>query len=204
MSYRAAILDKKLMAAVASKYAKPVNKIFNDPTKTMHPEKSLEDRANEKLLFQVLKRLPDWGVGRLLVFKQDLTNFNDDPTYWKITRALVDHDDPELNYGIAWGIFTWKGYCEEYEKEIPRANRHGWRLIPKMEEHLFTDFTPRSKTIKEVPLYFRAPPLMAEMLKADKAKTESLKANEEPMIRLLLTRDRDNIERQKLEDGTLV
>lgn len=26
-----------------------------------------------------------------------------------------------MNYGIAWGIFTWNGWCEEYEKEIPNV-----------------------------------------------------------------------------------
>ncbi|XP_039271277.1 small ribosomal subunit protein mS34-like [Styela clava] len=204
MRYRAAILDKRLMESVASQFGIPVNKIFNDPRIPMPPEKAVEDIKNEKLLFQVLKQLPNWGVGRLFIFKQDMTGFYDDPTYWRITRVLVDQDDHDLNFGIAWGIFTWKGWCEEYEKQIPRINRHGWRLIPKLDEPHFTNFVPKSKETKEVPLYFRTPPLLTEMLKAEKLQEKSPDANLQPMIKLLLDRNRECIERQRLDDGSLV
>lgn len=203
MRFRPAVVDKRLMEMLRKKYKKPVNRIFNDPNHTMPPQKSLEDRKNEKLLFDVLKQLPNWGVGRLLLFKQDLTNFNDDPTYWKITRVLVDLDDHNMSYGVAWGIFTWKGWCEEYEKEIPRVNRHGWRLIPKLDEHLFTNYTPRSRTTVEVPMYFRPPPLLSAMYKAEQLKKGQV-GDMEPAIRLLLDRNRDCVERQRLDDGTMV
>lgn len=204
MRYKPAIIDKRLLRHVAERYSKPVNEIFNDPKVTMFPEKSLEDRKNEKLLFEVLKTLPNWGVGRHFVFKQDMPDDTVSPTYWKITRVLVDQCDQDFNYGVAWGVYTWKGWCEEYEKEIPRVNRHGWRLIPKLDEHLFTKYVPKSQEIKEVPLYFRPPPLLNLMLKEERLKEGKSISEGEPMIRLLLDRNRECAERQRLEDGTLV
>lgn len=206
MRFKAAIVDKKLLDYVARRYQKPVSAIFNDPKITMFPEKSLEDRKNEKLLFQILKTLPDWGVGRYFMFKQDMPTLKDPPTFWQITRVLVDQADYDFNYGVAWGIHTWKGWCEEYEKEILRANRHGWRLVPKLDEHHFLNYSPQSQDTTEVPMYFRPPPLLDLMLKGETSTNEKnvREADEQPMIRLLLDRNRECVERQRLEDGTLV
>ncbi|XP_076807919.1 small ribosomal subunit protein mS34-like [Clavelina lepadiformis] len=201
MAQIAAGVERKLMTHVARKYPMPMHKIMQKrleyPTESM-----LQRRKNEKRLFQVLSQLPHWGIGRIITTCQwaDNSLF----TYWRITRVHVDHNTEEYEYGIAWGIQTVDGRSKGYEEEIPDMNEHLWRLIPKYKEDYYLNYQPKTEEIKEIPLYIPTPPLLHQMMKAEKEKQGSEDANKDFLVRLLINRGRTNLARQRLDDGSLV
>uniref|UniRef100_H2YZY9 28S ribosomal protein S34, mitochondrial n=1 Tax=Ciona savignyi TaxID=51511 RepID=H2YZY9_CIOSA len=191
-------IERKLLAHIARKYPRPLHEMH--APKPHITERMRKRNAEEKKLFQILSRLPSWGIGRLFTTYDDLRN--NAPTFWRLTRVHVDLKSPDMEYGVAWGVKTAEGRNEGYEKELLDANEHIWRLIPKHEEHNYLEYKAQSAETKEVPLYIPLPPLMAELEKQQNPQTAS--DNMEPMMRLLIKRGVSEKNRQKLADGSLV
>lgn len=201
MARNIASIERKLMAHISKKYPEPMSKLLHNPHETP-TQKMVERRKNEKKLFQVLNQLPNWGIGRLLVSQDDL--YHKEPCFWKITRVSVDHTAPDLDVGVAYGVYTHCGYCEGYEREVDDMNEHLWRLVPKYMESKFTEYKPEEWELKEVPLYVKYPPLLRRMLQAQTAKTSTEEAKKEPMYRMVIKRGPRQKSRQRMDDGTLV
>nr|CAB3264008.1 28S ribosomal protein S34, mitochondrial-like [Phallusia mammillata] len=196
MASKSVTVERKLMDYITKKYRKPPHEIIASPQFNWVPEKVEQRRKTEKRLFQILNQLPHWGIGRLFVSISQPLNF------WKVTRVSVDHESSEMDCGYAWGILTEDGYSVGYEKEMPFVNESCWRLIPKHEESRFLNYRPKSKTTHEVPLYIPVPPLLAVMDK--EAHPEMETDDKEPMVRLLIERNKKKSGRQRHPDGTLV
>merc|ERR1712002_134805 len=133
-------------------------------------------KQEEKRLFQIISKLPNWGIGRLFV-KVTEPPFNGAPNFWRLTGVQVDHSRQDLDYGVAFGIHTERGYCTGYQQEITMANEELWRLVPKIEEKKYLEYEPVETETTELPLYVNYPPLLERMLKAKELK-EGCKADE--------------------------
>ncbi|XP_078414819.1 small ribosomal subunit protein mS34 [Cetorhinus maximus] len=137
------------------------------------------DIRSESRLFQLVNRLPLFGIGRLLTKKSWLLAY-DEPCYWTINKVKVDYTAQDMDHGKAWGVLTYRGKTEDTVKEIDKVMYHDWRLVPKHEEEAFKSFTPVPETsIRYVPY----PPLLRAMILAQRQKAGE-PVGEEPMIDL--------------------
>lgn len=82
------------------------------------PVRAWADVRRESRLFQLLGRLPLFGIGRLVTRKSWLWQ-HDEPCYWRLTRVQPDYTAQNLDHGKAWGILTFKG---KTESEARRSN----------------------------------------------------------------------------------
>ena len=194
-------VERQLLAYVAKKYPQPLHKALHNPY--FIPNEGLQLQIkNEKTLIQLLSHLPHWGIGRIVT---SLEWSGMPATFWRITRVHVDYATDGFKYGLVWGVFTDKGRCHYYEEEITAAKKYLWRLIPKHEEQHYINCKPKSKEFNEVPLNVTLPPLLSRMKKVQKSKELGVQVFEkEPMVRLLIERGVNNIDRQKLSDGSWV
>ncbi|XP_011822336.1 PREDICTED: 28S ribosomal protein S34, mitochondrial isoform X1 [Mandrillus leucophaeus] len=76
------------------------------------PVRAWADVRRESRLFQLLGRLPLFGLGRLVTRKSWLWQ-HDEPCYWRLTRVQPDYTAQNLDHGKAWGILTFKGKARE-------------------------------------------------------------------------------------------
>ncbi|XP_051877415.1 28S ribosomal protein S34, mitochondrial [Pristis pectinata] len=162
------------------------------------------DIRTESRLFQLLNRLPLFGIGRLVTKKSWLLAY-DEPCYWVINKVKVDYTAQDMDHGKAWGVLTFRGKTEDTVKEIDKVMYHDWRLIPKHEEEAFKRFTP----VPEVNIrYVSYPPLLRAMILAQREKMGE-PTGEEPMIDLQRIRHfpKDyfkNLDSKKQAEGTAV
>ncbi|XP_060696897.1 28S ribosomal protein S34, mitochondrial [Hemiscyllium ocellatum] len=162
------------------------------------------DIRTESRLFQLLNRLPLFGIDRLVTRKSWLMAY-DQPCYWTISKVKVDYTAQDMDHGKAWGMLTFKGKTEDAVKEIDKVMYHDWRLVPKHEEAAFKSFTPVPETsIRYVPY----PPLLRAMILAEREKTGK-SIEEEPMVDLERNRHfpKDyfkNLDLKKEAEGTPV
>ncbi|XP_078274561.1 small ribosomal subunit protein mS34 [Rhinoraja longicauda] len=143
------------------------------------PALAHRDVRAESRLFQLLGRLPLFGIGRIVTSKSWLMAYGPG-CYWTLHKVRVDYTAQDLDHGKAWGVLTFKGKTEDTVREIDRVMYHDWRLVPKHEEEDFMSFTPvPEEKIRYVPY----PPLLRAMILAEREKVGE-PAGEEPMIDL--------------------
>lgn len=137
-----------------------------------------------KNLFDILSALPNFGVGRIVTRGKWEHDFpSSEPCYFKITRVKVDCTQPNLDKGEAWGIPTMRGYSRDGNNEanIGSAWKREWKLIRKSEEDTYCAFSPKETDFHRVPTHTTVPPLLAEMVKREKA-SQGLEVEEGPML----------------------
>ena len=68
------------------------------------------------------------------------------------------------------------------EAKIGSAWKREWKLIRKSEEEEFCAYTPKETDFHEVPTHAKVPPLMAEMMRREKAALGEDVADNEPIL----------------------
>jgi len=211
MAQKFASVERRILHYIQKKYAPPLS-LSEHLTKTsvVPSQLDLKRAKEESRMFQILSALPNFGIGRLMVDINDRHPWEDNmghdgPSFWRITGVHVDHTKEQLDYGIAFGIYTDKGYCTGYQQEIPKVNQHKWRLVPRIMEDKYLNYEVKQPDSKELPLYVKYPPLLDSMLKAEQIKKGVEKSEvKTPMLKLMYERNPYENAQQKLEDGTLV
>ncbi|XP_019646701.1 PREDICTED: 28S ribosomal protein S34, mitochondrial-like [Branchiostoma belcheri] len=149
-------------------------------------------KRGEKRLFEVLRDEADWGVGKLVTRVLWQTRYPE-PCYWRLTKVVPDELAEERDFGEAWGVRTWRGICENAERQISDANKtHGWWIVPPEKEGEFCTI-PEDSTYadeKKAPYEVPVPPLLRAMILAERErKGQDLT---EPMMRLSISKKASN------------
>ncbi|XP_025840474.2 small ribosomal subunit protein mS34 [Vulpes vulpes] len=144
------------------------------------PARAWPDVRRESTLPQLLRRLPLFGLGRLVTRKSWLWR-HDEPCYWRLTRVRPDYTAQDLEHGRAWGVLTFRGRTEGEPREVAQAMYHDWRLVPKHEEAAFT--APASPPPRDAPRRVPYPPLLRAMILAERRKRGDA-STAEPMLSL--------------------
>jgi len=131
-----------------------------------HPATQERDE-NGCRLFEMTKKLPNYGVGRLVYNAYERTNNSLNyerlngtlvqsdgsiapripDTMWLITRAWYDWNTPNTdqvtkqshlgNFGYAYGIMFHYGETDGLEREFVDHNLSGWRMVPREFEEKY-------------------------------------------------------------------
>ncbi|XP_078600248.1 small ribosomal subunit protein mS34-like [Branchiostoma floridae x Branchiostoma japonicum] len=145
-------------------------------------------KRGEKRLFEVLRDEADWGVGKLVTRVLWQTRYPE-PCSWRLTRVAPDELAENRDFGEAWGVRTWRGICENAERQILDANStHGWWIVPSEKEDEFCTIPEDSTYAEErkVPYEVPVPPLLRAMILAERErKGEDLT---EPMMPITVAR----------------
>jgi hypothetical protein len=77
-------------------------------------------------LFEVARKLPNYGYGQRFTRKTWIRNGHGDDSFWMLTRIIARKEGTRLK---AYGRFTWRGVTEEKEREIRGAHKREWKLF---------------------------------------------------------------------------
>ncbi|OQV19573.1 hypothetical protein BV898_06347 [Hypsibius exemplaris] len=145
-----------------------------------------------KYLFEILRNLKDFGVGRTVV--RSLYERYPEPTYF-VVRTVQPGNDPEGQVGTMTATHVFRGR-NFGDVEVMDGHFADWRLIPKEEEAEYkATYRPGMELLPKrrvVPAAEPFPPLLKLMLR-DEAVKEGKPWEKEPMLPLVIHRGVANI-----------
>jgi len=149
-----------------------------------------------KRLFDILSRLKGYGVGRL-VYRNAFYERYPQPSYYVITKVDPDMTDPteaEIDStckSIAYGMKVWRGEpCGE--SVIKSCYKNDWRLVPRLSEAKFLDYSVPDRPRSIVPDMKRMPPLLEHLvLEESRSSATPARSSESvpPMMKVKLRGD---------------
>lgn len=123
------------------------------------------NRLCGKRVFEILARLKNFGVGRVLVRNSFKEEYPGEEIFYKIHEVDPQMDD-ELAHGRIWVEEVFKGRKYPKIREI-QPYHPDYALVPKHLEPDFDKFPILGKDLdhlKLLPKYYDTPPVMAEYI----------------------------------------